>query len=200
MALGGTLLILSNTGMDPYGVLLTGLVASAGISVGVALTVTGVLFAVTAICAGVRLRVGTLLNPVIVAVGLEVFLRLIPSPTYTAIAVAYAIAGIVCVGVGVGLWQRSGVGVSAFEALIVAMARTPARYRLTAWTAYASICGVGVALHGAFGVTTIAAVVCVPWIAARVWNPKAHHSTWPLRAASADPLPGHGQLVPFGGQ
>lgn len=200
MAVGGTLLILSNTGMDPYGVLLTGLVASIGISVGVALAVTGILFAVTAICAGVRLRVGTLLNPVIVAVGLEVFLRLIPAPISTAVAVMYAVAGIVSVGVGVGLWQRSGVGVSAFEAFIVAMARTPARYRMTAWAAYASICGVGVALHGAFGVTTLAAVVCVPWIAARVWNPKAHQGTWPLRATSVDPLPGHGQLVPSPGQ
>lgn len=157
--------------MDPYGVLLQGLSSLLGVSFGTVNVFLGVVLAL--VCwrpGGVRPGLGTLVQPVVVGVSVDVFLALLSTPLPLLLRALFALGGSLSLGVGAGLYLGAALGAGPFDSVPFVLQRL--RPLVPLGRLYGLVLLVtlvlGVAAGGTFGVMTLLLVAGLGPLVARV--------------------------------
>jgi uncharacterized protein len=120
---GEALLVASHLGNTPWTVLAQGLSRHSPLSIGGATLV----ISVVVLLAWLPLRevpgLGTLANAVVIAVGIDVMLRVLPQPSAAAGRLAEVAAAICCIGIGSGLYLTTWLGPGPRDGLMTGIAR-----------------------------------------------------------------------------
>lgn len=171
MGIGVALLLEARLGMDPYGVLLQGLAAHTRFTFGTVNAVFGILLVLVCWWPGsVRPGLGTVLQPVLVGLAVDVATLIVPGPTTLAGRSVMAAAALIVLGVGAGSYLGANMGSGPFESVSFALRH---RWRRAPFgLLYAATLGaallVGVAIGGTMGVATVVSVLVLGPLVSRV--------------------------------
>jgi uncharacterized protein len=150
------LMMQSGFGLGPWDSFHQGLHRLAGISVGVASIVAGVVIVAGTWRAGVRPGPGTIANMVLIGVFLDLTLLVLPAARGTAMGAAYFGAGILVCGLSTGLYIAAGLGKGPRDGLMVVVSeRTGRPVRWVRMGLELSVLLVGWSMGGTVGVGTI---------------------------------------------
>ena len=151
------LLVRSEAGATPWDVLHLGLHRQLGVSVGTASFGVGVLLLLLWLPLRVRPGIGTLSNVVLVSVGVDAALAVLPAASGAAAATAYVVAGVLLNAVATALYVGAGLGPGPRDGLMTGLvARTGGSVRLVRITIEVLVVATGWALGGTVGVGTLA--------------------------------------------
>lgn len=118
---GEAMLVAAGIGVAPWTVFAQGVSLHLGIDIGLAVFLTSC----TVLLAWIPLRqmpgLGTLANAVILAVALEVTLRVLPTPTSFPWQVAEVLAGIAVIGIGSGLYLTTNLGAGPRDGMMTGL-------------------------------------------------------------------------------
>ena len=109
-AAGIAMLVRAGLGLGPWDVLHEGLALTAGISIGLATVITGVVVLVLWLPLRQRPRLGTLINVIWIGLALDAILAVTSEPSSTTLRWLLLAAGPVLFGVGVATYIGAGVG------------------------------------------------------------------------------------------
>lgn len=158
------LTVRSGLGLGPWDAFHVGLSRLTGITIGQASVVAGIAVLVTSMAMGVRPRIGTFANLVLLGTAVDVALPLVPHaaslPGAPAWSAAYFGVGILGGGLGTGMYIAAAFGAGPRDGLMVALSdrlRWPVRRVRTLLEA--SVLAAGWLMGGPLGVGTIAFVV-----------------------------------------
>jgi uncharacterized membrane protein YczE len=150
-----TLLVRADLGLDPWDVFHQGLAEVTGLSLGV--VIVGTSFIVLALWIPLRERpgLGTIANAVLVGIGVDVFLAIMPEVDGTVARWSLLIAGVVLNGVATGLYIGAGMGPGPRDGLMTGIARRGHPIRVVRTSLEVAVLVAGIALGGSFGIGTI---------------------------------------------
>lgn len=128
-AVGITMMLQANVGLEPWSVLQQGIAQTCGITYGVSSILVGAAVILIAIACGERVGLGTVANIILCGVFIDSLLALgwIPQMTDTLPGVLMLLAGLELLALGTWLYMRSALGSGPRDALMVAMARKTGR-------------------------------------------------------------------------
>lgn len=166
-ALGVVMMLQANIGLEPWSVFHQGLERTAGISFGMASSLTGFLAILAAVLLGESFGIGTIINIVLCGVLIDVLnaAALIPPMSSILPSVLMLFAGMVVLAVGTWLYMASELGSGPRDALTVALARKtrrsvgPCRVVMDC-----TVTAIGFLMGGKVGIGTVIAAVFVGWI------------------------------------
>jgi uncharacterized membrane protein YczE len=150
------LLVIADLGLAPWDVFHQGVADVAGLSLGTVIVATS--FVVLAVWIPLRERpgVGTIANAVLVGVGVDVSLALLPDEVEGLIARSLLLVlGVVVNGVATGMYIGAGMGSGPRDGLMTGIARRGHSIRWVRTSLEVMVLVTGIALGGAFGVGTI---------------------------------------------
>lgn len=188
LLVGGTgigLTIRAELGLAPWDVLHQGLAERAGLTVGTAVILVGLVVLVSWLPLRERFGVGTVLNVVLIGLVVDATLAAVPVLGPLPVRWAVLVAGILALGVGTGLYIGAGLGPGPRDGLMTALARRGRSVRMVRTGIEASALVAGWALGGEVGVGTVLVAVAV--------GPVVHYAlerlTIPSPGAGDVPLP-----------
>lgn len=128
-AVGVTLMLQANIGLEPWSVLQQGMSQSWGITFGTASMIVGAAAIGIAVVCGESLGIGTIVNIVICAIFIDALLWLnrIPQMTELLPGILMLLAGLELLTLGTWLYMKSALGSGPRDALMVALARRTGR-------------------------------------------------------------------------
>ncbi|GAA1895727.1 membrane protein YczE [Asanoa iriomotensis] len=152
------LMIEAALGLDPWDVFHQGLAERTGLSFGTIVIIVGAAVLLLWIPLRQKPGIGTVSNIVLIGLGVDLTLALLPTPSALAVRITFLVLGIVLNGVAGGLYIGARLGPGPRDGLMTGwVARRPGRsIRLTRTVIELSVLGVGVLLGGTVGVGTIA--------------------------------------------
>ena len=128
-ALGITLMLRANVGLEPWSVLQQGLAQTAGITYGTASMIVGAAAIGTAMLCGESFGIGTVVDIVLCAVCIDGLLWLdwIPQMHSLPSGIPMLLAGMELLAIGTWMYMKSALGAGPRDALMVALARKTGR-------------------------------------------------------------------------
>ena len=120
---GEALLVASHLGNTPWTVLAQGLSRHSPLSIGAATLAISMVVLLAWIPLRERPGLGTLANAVVIAVAIDVMLRVLPQPRPTAGRLAEVLTGIACIGLGSGLYLTTWLGPGPRDGWMTGLAR-----------------------------------------------------------------------------
>lgn len=157
-AVGITLMLQANIGLEPWSVLQQGLAQSIGITYGTATIIVGAAAIGIAILFGESFGVGTIVNIVFCALFIDLFLWLgwIPQMTTLWGGIVMLLIGLELLALGTWMYMKSALGAGPRDALMVALARKTERsVGLCRVTVEICVILVGYLLGGQVGIGTV---------------------------------------------
>lgn len=156
-----TLLLRADLGLDPWDVFHQGLADTVGLSLGTTIVLTS--FAVLALWIPLRERpgVGTVANAVLVGLGVEVFLVVIPDVDELWLRWLLLVLGIVGNGIATGMYIGAGMGPGPRDGLMTGIARRRGSIRVVRTSIELAVLVTGILLGGTFGIGTIAYAISI---------------------------------------
>lgn len=155
---GAVFMINANLGMSPWDVLHHGISKIAGITIGNASIMVGVLFVVLGVILGEKLGLGTVLNMIFIGkfMDLIMFNNLIPKGNSFLQGIGMLVIGMLLMGFGCVLYIGSGLGCGPRDGIMMALSKRtnkPIKVVRTCLEIGALICGY--LLGGYAGIGTI---------------------------------------------
>lgn len=128
-AVGITMMLQANVGLEPWSVLQQGIAQTCGITYGVSSILVGAAVILIAIACGERVGFGTVANIVLCGVFIDTLLALgwVPLMTGLGSGVLMLLAGLELLALGTWLYMQSALGTGPRDALMVALARKTGR-------------------------------------------------------------------------
>ena len=128
-ALGITMMLRANVGLEPWSVLQQGLAQTAGITYGTASMIVGAAAIGTAMLCGESFGIGTVVDIVLCAVCIDGLLWLdwIPQMHSLPSGIPMLLAGMELLAIGTWMYMKSALGAGPRDALMVALARKTSR-------------------------------------------------------------------------
>jgi uncharacterized membrane protein YczE len=168
--LGIAMLVVADLGLPPWDVFHTGVGETLDWPLGRVIVVTSFVVLLAWIPLRERPGLGTLSNAILIGVSVDVFGRLLPDETPSALAVRIALVavGITINGVATGMYLGARFGPGPRDGLMTALARRRWTVRAVRTAIEVSVLVAGVALGGSIGVATVAFALAI--------GPIAHHS------------------------
>ena len=152
------LMVRAGLGLDPWDVFHQGLSNQLGISFGAVVAIVGALVLLAWIPLRQRVKIGTVLNVVVIAITVDLSLELIPTPVWHDIEIktAMMIAGIVGNGLAAALYVGADLGTGPRDGLWVGIVeRTGWSIRSTRTGLELSVLVAGMALGGLANMGTV---------------------------------------------
>ena len=128
-ALGITMMLRANVGLEPWSVLQQGLAQTAGITYGTASMIVGAAAIGTAVLCGESFGIGTVVDIVLCAVCIDglLWLNWIPQMHSLPSGIPMLLAGMELLAIGTWMYMKSALGAGPRDALMVALARKTGR-------------------------------------------------------------------------
>ena len=128
-ALGITMMLRANVGLEPWSVLQQGLAQTAGITYGTASMIVGAAAIGTAMLCGESFGIGTVVDIVLCAVCIDglLWLNWIPQMHSLPSGIPMLLAGMELLAIGTWMYMKSALGAGPRDALMVALARKTCR-------------------------------------------------------------------------
>ena len=128
-AVGITMMLQANVGLEPWSVLQQGIAQTWGITYGVSSILVGAAVILIAIACGERVGAGTIANIVLCGIFIDTLLALgwIPLMNGLWSGVLMLVGGLELLALGTWMYMRSALGSGPRDALMVAMARKTGR-------------------------------------------------------------------------
>jgi len=107
-----------------------------------------------------RVSIDTLLCPLFISAGVQLFLMVIPAVTAMALRVLYMAVGITVVGVGIGIGAQSETGSNPYDGFILALSEKVGKpYRIMRPICDSILLIAGILMKGSWGIGTIIAIL-----------------------------------------
>ena len=161
-AVGITMMLQANVGLEPWSVLQQGIAQTWGITYGVSSILVGAAVILIAIACGERVGAGTIANIVLCGIFIDTLLALGWIPLMNAFwpGVLMLLGGLELLALGTWMYMRSALGSGPRDALMVAMARKTGRsVGLCRASAELVIIFIGWRLGGQVGLGTVISAV-----------------------------------------
>ena len=161
-AVGITMMLQANVGLEPWSVLQQGIAQTWGITYGVSSILVGAAVILIAIACGERVGAGTIANIVLCGIFIDALLALGWIPLMNAFwpGVLMLLGGLELLALGTWMYMRSALGSGPRDALMVAMARKTGRsVGLCRASAELVIIFIGWRLGGQVGLGTVISAV-----------------------------------------
>ena len=128
-ALGITMMLRANVGLEPWSVLQQGLAQTAGITYGTASMIVGAAAIGTAMLCGESFGIGTVVDIVLCAVCIDglLWLNWIPQMHSLPSGIPMLLAGMELLAIGTWMYMKGALGAGPRDALMVALARKTGR-------------------------------------------------------------------------
>ena len=128
-AVGITLMLQANIGLEPWSVLQQGMAQSTGMTYGTASMIVGAAAIIAAVLCGESFGFGTIINIILCAVFIDALLWLdwIPQMTSLLPGIAMLLIGLELLVLGTWMYMKSALGAGPRDALMVALARKTGR-------------------------------------------------------------------------
>lgn len=153
---GETLIVKSNLGAAPWTVLALGVDNFTPFGLGSTTLMISVFVLMVWVPLRLKLGLGTVLNALIVAMSLGVFIPIVPAPTNALWQALYLVAGIVILGVGTCFYLSCHMGGGPRDGLLVGIwQKTNKSIGFVRTIIEISVCGMGFLLGGTVGIGTI---------------------------------------------
>ncbi|MEW6522789.1 MAG: hypothetical protein AB1445_04310 [Bacillota bacterium] len=213
MGLGMAMTIRARLGVSAWNVLHLGLSQHLPITVGQATQGVGLFIMACSALMGIKPRLGTWLNMVLVGACLDLLLSsgLVPVPTHLPARAALLLGGLAVLALGMCLYMCAGLGAGPRDGLMLALSRRfPGRVAVIRALMEFSALAVGYVLGGPVGVGTLLAALTLGWFLegwfltlywARRYVPALYHLRVPpaieakLMKKSRWPVPGQGRAT-----
>lgn len=151
---GIALMVLADFGLPPWDVFHQGIARTAGVSLGTVIIVTGVILVLAFIPLRERVRLGTLLNAVLIGVSVDATLAWVARPESIALRLVFCALGPAVVGLASGLYIGGGLGPGPRDGLMTGFSKRG----FTTWkvrtTIELSVLVIGFFLGGSIGLGT----------------------------------------------
>lgn len=155
-ALADALMIIAALGANPWTVLHQGLAERLGLTVGVVTVAVSVVVLVAWIPLRQRPGVGTVSNAIVIGVGIDVWLAVLPTPHAWELRAAAMVAGVLLNGVATAAYIGARLGPGPRDGLMTGLvARTGRSVRLVRTTIEVAVLAAGWLLGGTVGVGTV---------------------------------------------
>ena len=161
-AVGITLMLQANIGLEPWSVLQQGMAQSTGMTYGTASMIVGAAAIIAAVLCGESFGFGTIINIILCAVFIDALLWLdwIPQMTSLLPGIAMLLIGLELLVLGTWMYMKSALGAGPRDALMVALARKTGRsVGLCRGSVEIIVIIVGFLLGGQVGIGTIISAV-----------------------------------------
>lgn len=150
------LMIRATLGLGPWDVLHQGVVDRTGLTFGTIVFLTSLVVLLLWIPLRQWPGLGTVSNPVVIAVTVDLTLALIDPPSHLAVRIAFAVGGVVLNAVATAAYVGTRLGPGPRDGLMTGLVRTTGRsVRLVRTLIEGSVLLVGWLLGGPLGVTTV---------------------------------------------
>lgn len=149
------LMLQANLGVDPWDVLHQGLARTFGGQVGTWTIAVSVVVLLMWLPLRARFGVGTLANAVVVGLGINATVWLLPTQHGWALQAVVLLTGVVLNGLATGLYIGAGFGPGPRDGLTTAIAARGHQIRLVRTVIEVSVLAVGWAIGGSVGVGTV---------------------------------------------
>lgn len=128
-AVGITMMLQANVGLEPWSVLQQGIAQTCGITYGLSSILVGAAVILVAIACGERVGFGTIANILLCGVFIDTLLALgwVPKMERLPSGVLMLLAGLELLTLGTWMYMRSALGSGPRDALMVALARKTGR-------------------------------------------------------------------------
>ncbi len=154
--LGEGLLIVSLTGASPWSVLAQGISLNVNLSIGTITLLVSIAVLILWIPLGQRPGMGTIFNALIIALMIDLCIKLVPTPSSYIYQLILAIVSVILVGVGGGIYLVSNLGPGPRDGLMIGLQKVSnlpiAAVRATLEI---SVVGIGWYLGGTVGIGTL---------------------------------------------
>lgn len=162
---GEGLLVLAALGSTPWTVLAQGITLKTGINIGVTTLLISLAVMLTWIPFNQKVGLGTVLNVLIIALGLGLTAEFVTAPTSLIVRYAFSLSGILIIGICSAFYLTCHMGAGPRDGLMVGI------YEATGWkigiirTAIeGSACFIGWLLGGVVGISTLLFALGVGWV------------------------------------
>lgn len=159
------LLVRAQLGATPWVVLSQGLSQQSGLDIGLVTFYTSVVIMLLWWPLRMRPGLGTLLNMTLIALGLSLSLRWLPTPDHLATQALFCLGGVLLIGVSSAFYLSCQMGPGPRDGLMVGIfQKTGWRIGLIRTLIESSVCLIGWLLGGVVGVGTLLFAFGVGWI------------------------------------
>lgn len=148
-------MVQADLGLSPWDVLHQGIAERTGLSLGVVVILVGIVVLAAWIPLHQPAGVGTVLNTLLVGVGVDVTLELLPEWTSLAARLPLLLGGILITGIGIGLYIGAGLGPGPRDGLMTAIAARGHSLWLVRTVLELAALAAGFALGGTVGLGTV---------------------------------------------
>ncbi|WP_069852692.1 membrane protein YczE [Actinoalloteichus hymeniacidonis] len=150
------IMVRSTIGLPPWDVLHDGLTQRLGLSFGQVIALTGGAVLLAWIPLKQRLGIGTVANVVVIALGVDVALAVLPTPENLPVQVAFLVSGVVLNGLATAVYVGARLGAGPRDGLMTGLAaRTGWSVRLVRSGIELTVLAIGWLLGGTFGAGTV---------------------------------------------
>lgn len=149
------LLVLADLGLDPWDVLHQGLSRTLGLQVGTWSILVGALVLLAWIPLRQRPGIGTVCNVVVIGLGINATLALVPAPHGLPLRVAVLVAAVLLNGVATGAYIGAGLGPGPRDGLSTGIAARGIPLRRVRTVVEVGVLAAGWILGGSVGVGTV---------------------------------------------
>lgn len=161
---GEGLLVLASLGASPWAVLAQGISLKTGINIGVSTLAISILVMLTWIPFEQKLGLGTVLNALLIALGIAV-VQFFPPPEQLVWRYLLAILGVVLVGISTAFYLTCHMGAGPRDGLMVGLCQTTGlRVGVIRTAIEVVVCFIGWLLGGVVGVSTLLFAFGVGWV------------------------------------
>jgi uncharacterized membrane protein YczE len=155
-ATGEALLVASTIGNSPWAVLAQGIDRNSPLTIGAATFAVSAVILLLWIPLRERVGVGTILNAIVIAVGMDVMLQVLPTPDSFAAQLAQVVAGVLVLAVGSALYLTANLGPGPRDGLMTGLHRRFGwRIAVVRTGLEVAALGLGWLLGGTVGVGTV---------------------------------------------
>jgi uncharacterized membrane protein YczE len=122
-ATGEALLVASTIGNSPWAVLAQGIDVHTRLTIGAATFLVSAVILLLWIPLRERVGAGTILNAIVISVGMDVMLQVLPTPDAFAVQLAQVVGGVLILAVGSALYLTANLGPGPRDGLMTGLHR-----------------------------------------------------------------------------
>jgi uncharacterized membrane protein YczE len=149
------LMVEARLGNQPWDVFHQGLARRTGLSIGTITVVVGVVVLLLWIPLRQRPGFGTLSNVVVIGVGVDVALAVLPTPSLLWVRILFLVSGVLLCAVASGLYVGARLGPGPRDGLMTGLAARGHSIRLVRTAIEVSVVAIGFLLGGRLGIGTV---------------------------------------------
>ncbi len=154
-AVSMALMVEARLGNQPWDVFHQGLARRTGLSIGTITMIVGVVVLLLWIPLRQRPGIGTLSNVVVIGVGVDVALAVLPTPSLLWSRILFLVAGVLLCAVASGLYIGARLGPGPRDGLMTGLAARGHSIRMVRTVIEVSVVAVGFLLGGRLGIGTV---------------------------------------------